>query len=113
MRLPCSFTCCRFFSRMAFSHLPLEENRAIRLLTIEPGSRQEVPQCNLNHVQLDGKKASYEALSYAWGEDTKTCKIVVNGGELMITPTLDSALRHLRQPDGPRTIWADAICIYP
>jgi Heterokaryon incompatibility protein (HET) len=96
---------------MAFSYLPLEENNAIRLLTIERGSQQEVLQCNLNHAQLDGKKSPYEALSYAWDGDTKTCKIEVNGGEVMITPTLDSALRHLRLLDGPRTIWADAICI--
>jgi hypothetical protein len=68
---------------------------------------------------------TFEALSYTWGPgenpemalmeyicpDSQFCP---NHGKPMTLPirqNLAAALRHLRYPDKPRTMWVDAICI--
>lgn len=59
----------------------------------------------------------YDAVSYHWGNDTKTpFDIVINGdnGEefvIRMTSTLNTLLRRLALPDEPRVLWVDAICI--
>ncbi|KAM0818145.1 putative heterokaryon incompatibility protein or allele protein [Seiridium cardinale] len=54
----------------------------------------------------------YEALSYSWG-NPKGQKYIVkcNGHEFHALTSLRNALRALRLPDKPRTLWIDAICI--
>ncbi|KAK3688863.1 heterokaryon incompatibility protein-domain-containing protein [Podospora appendiculata] len=69
---------------------------------------------------------SYEALSYTWGSPAATdCVFIETAAsafeshdpqskpvfELPIQQNLADALRHLRNPDTPRVLWADAICI--
>ncbi|AEO64787.1 uncharacterized protein THITE_2038030 [Thermothielavioides terrestris NRRL 8126] len=55
---------------------------------------------------------SYSALSYLWGEPTKTETIHVNGLPLPITHNLHQALQHLRAGEGTREwLWIDAVCI--
>lgn len=58
----------------------------------------------------------YEALSYTWGPLNPAEDALVEGEtpgqtRLSIGPGLADALRHLRFPDRPRTLWVDAICI--
>ena len=61
----------------------------------------------------------YEALSYFWGtadneEDihiTDPASTHKTPACLKIRKNLAAALRHLRYPDRPRTLWIDAICI--
>lgn len=61
----------------------------------------------------------YEALSYSWGTAQEEEYIyVVDETEIPSTPAwlkirrnLAIAMRHLRYPDRPRTLWVDAICI--
>ncbi|OAL48315.1 HET-domain-containing protein [Pyrenochaeta sp. DS3sAY3a] len=53
----------------------------------------------------------FKALSYTWGTGGFTQPIHVNGKELFITESLESALRHLRHPSEPVTLWIDQICI--
>jgi hypothetical protein len=56
----------------------------------------------------------YAALSYVWGDENSTSKIVVNGRETRVTRNLEVALRALRKrPDfeAGYKLWVDALCI--
>ncbi|KAH7310612.1 heterokaryon incompatibility protein-domain-containing protein [Stachybotrys elegans] len=61
----------------------------------------------------------YDALSYSWGTagDEEYIHITDSADTqnppawLKIRQNLAAALRHLRYPDQPRTLWVDAICI--
>ncbi|KAK1714507.1 heterokaryon incompatibility protein [Colletotrichum acutatum] len=49
----------------------------------------------------------YKALSYTWA----THSIDIEGASLLITASLDTALRHIRRKDELVTLWIDQICI--
>ncbi|KAK1819876.1 hypothetical protein LTR12_005751 [Friedmanniomyces endolithicus] len=53
----------------------------------------------------------YEAISYSWGPDNATERIIVNGLRRHINPSLAGALRRFRLPEESRCLWVDAICI--
>ncbi|OQV06672.1 hypothetical protein CLAIMM_11213 [Cladophialophora immunda] len=57
----------------------------------------------------------YEALSYAWDSPLHPETVYIATGtassKLSIRKNLASAIRHLRYPDKPRTMWIDALCI--
>lgn len=66
--------------------------------------------CLLEKVSLDDCN-TYTALSYTWGDASRTRQIQVNGKLVDITENLEVALRHLQQERGTLKLWADAICI--
>ncbi|MCJ1380894.1 hypothetical protein MMC17_004003 [Xylographa soralifera] len=83
-----------------------------RILVLEKGRPQQPISCVLKHVSsLD--RVEYEALSYAWDEQTTTGAELIhcNTVLLWIQPNLASALRTLRHPSEDRVLWVDAICI--
>jgi hypothetical protein len=95
----------------AFPYKPLGDGLSmIRLITIQPADFDEPLHCSLHYAKLDADP-NYEALSYVWGDATKTLPITLDGLAIEITLNLESALRHLRYSDKPRTLWADALCI--
>ncbi|KAL9017151.1 MAG: hypothetical protein Q9185_005508 [Variospora sp. 1 TL-2023] len=95
----------------AFQYKELFNPRNIRLLVLLPAStRSEELHCTLNEACLDGH-ASYEALSYTWGDATQRTELRCNGQGLSITSNLGTALRYLRPSSTPRTLWVDAVCI--
>jgi hypothetical protein len=54
----------------------------------------------------------FEALSYAWGDDTPTEIIELpDKSYLPIATNLESFLRYRRQREAPVSLWVDAICI--
>jgi Heterokaryon incompatibility protein (HET) len=56
----------------------------------------------------------YAALSYVWGDESKTRRIIVNGHEMNVTLNLERALRAFRDASEFHSsfgLWADAICI--
>ena len=55
----------------------------------------------------------YDALSYAWGEDTSTSFTLCNGFQLSIRSNLFDALPliHKARPAPRRPLWIDAICL--
>ncbi|KAG7057444.1 heterokaryon incompatibility protein [Colletotrichum scovillei] len=53
----------------------------------------------------------YKALSYTWGTSGATHSIDIEGASLLVTASLDTALRHIRRKDEPVTLWIDQICI--
>lgn len=54
---------------------------------------------------------AYEALSYAWDNQRFEAQISLNEQPFKVMPTLEQALHRLRDPEQPRKIWIDAICI--
>ncbi|KAF2651311.1 HET-domain-containing protein [Lophiostoma macrostomum CBS 122681] len=59
----------------------------------------------------------YEALSYVWGVEESNAYLHIKSTwhpisqRLPLKTNLETALRHLRYRDRPRTLWIDAICI--
>lgn len=83
----------------------------IRLLTVEPSSNPLAQVvCTLATYSITSTP-QYEALSYVWGDASNREDVCVNGFTMSITQNLYSALRMLRDPTSPLTVWADAICI--
>ncbi|MCJ1247936.1 hypothetical protein MMC30_005151 [Trapelia coarctata] len=95
-----------------YSPLP---NGFIHILELYPGQEHDQLECILRQVLLDpgstGSTSSYEALSYVWGDQTRTSPLICNGREIRVTTNLYDALRRLRDPHQNRRLWADAICI--
>jgi hypothetical protein len=83
----------------------------MRVLKLAPGKPEDDIKCTLQTISLESSLCRYEALSYVWGNPDDTVDITCNGQRLAITVSLDSALRHFRDPKEPRTLWADAVCI--
>ncbi|RFN46274.1 het-domain-containing protein [Fusarium flagelliforme] len=95
----------------SFSYTPISGERGeIRLLIIQPGTGDETVECHLQKAVLS-EDPSYEALSYTWGSAKNTHLITLNGFPRDVTDNLGLALRSLRQPEKPRTMWIDALCI--
>ncbi|KAJ1324631.1 HET domain-containing protein [Microdochium nivale] len=88
---------------------PGSDPRAQNLPTPAHDAHQGL-SCSLDIIKLD-EKPKFIALSYVWGDSTKTKTVHVDGVAVEATENLHDALlwyRHYR----PRTpIWADAICI--
>lgn len=99
----------------AFTDLPLESTSQIRLVELLPGPLHSPIVCKLKRVQCD-ESSEYNCLSYTWGSDADPIIIQLraeggNVADISVTRNLGIALRHLRQEDGPRTLWIDALCI--
>ncbi len=65
---------------------------------------------SLIDVSLD-ENPSYEALSYAWGENEASIPFSCDGRILRVTPNLNAALYRLLSPGASRALWIDQICI--
>jgi hypothetical protein len=86
-------------------------SRGFRLAILQPSAHFPASiTCNLAEVTLDDHPI-YEALSYVWGDHNIQATLQIEGASLKVTTNLELALRYLRLPDKPRTIWIDAICI--
>ncbi|KAL8948149.1 MAG: hypothetical protein Q9222_005637 [Ikaeria aurantiellina] len=82
-----------------------------RLLSLQP-ARNMAEDIHCHLVNDDPRsKPAYEALSYTWGETKERRIIFVNGEPFPVTPNLFVALQYLRQAEGSRVLWIDAICI--
>jgi hypothetical protein len=61
--------------------------------------------------EFQGSRHSYEALSYVWGDLSRTRSIFLDDVQFGVTSNLYAALLQLRDHSFPRIIWIDAICI--
>jgi hypothetical protein len=121
-----------------YTYRALSSKRAVRMIQLEELNSENIPtvRCSLIEVNLDEPGLTYQALSYAWGEETPSSHILTNGKRLAVTANLEDALRHLRtnrlyccnracscysDDDDlvplnynftfPTLLWVDAICI--
>ena len=101
--------------KFATIYFPLEPSQT-RLLTIFPASRMESMDDDIYSeiigVSLDDKDVSgYESLSYSWGSEMLMHSMPVNDCPPKIMANLSDAICRLRDKEGKRTIWIDAVCI--
>ncbi|KAI0104278.1 heterokaryon incompatibility protein-domain-containing protein [Nemania sp. FL0031] len=82
----------------------------IRTLELLPGKDDDEIVCNLATTELNDD-TQFEALSYTWGDPDKVTEIIIGQYKCQVTVNLSRALRHLRLPNKPRILWADAVCI--
>jgi len=98
-----------------FSYRPLDPSRIqIRVLQVHaaPESSTSTVHCTIKHVSLlDRPLPQYEAMSYAWGDPSLRCSIILDGFPTDVPASSEQALRQMRMEDNLRTIWIDAICI--
>lgn len=95
----------------AFTYDPLNhEKHEVRLLEIIPSILNGPIRCRLIHYSLE-KALSYEAISYAWGDDKASFEVELNGRSFLVRKNLHDALRRFRGRFKSRKLWADAICI--
>ena len=123
-----------------YEYQDLDEPSSIRLLRLLPGSPSEVIRCTLLTISLDhtemisvpdrglmiydaafpeltvgvtsaGKVLGYVALSYTWGGQERTERILCDDRVLLVTPNLLTALKNLRHELASVILWADAVCI--
>lgn len=93
-----------------YKYNPLSGPNQIRLLLLNPGRQFDRLSCSLQTASIEDAP-DFEALSYVWGKPSSTRSIVCADKTMRIRPNLYTAIWHLRHPDRPRLLWADAICI--
>ncbi|KAI2622483.1 heterokaryon incompatibility protein-domain-containing protein [Hypoxylon sp. NC1633] len=87
------------------------EIRLLDLLPpIIPNSDHDTIQCQSRVVPISSD-VDYEALSYVWGNGLETTILEMDGNKIVITRTLEAALRRVRLADAKRTIWVDQLSI--
>ncbi|KAH7148148.1 heterokaryon incompatibility protein-domain-containing protein [Fusarium sp. MPI-SDFR-AT-0072] len=91
-------------------YAPLRSPDSIRLINVQPGDPGSGVECELLTTRLQGAPM-YQALSYCWGDPTRTQLIKCNGQDFAVTTNLYDALSRLRESHEQRTMWIDAICI--
>ncbi|KAL8416346.1 hypothetical protein RB596_006777 [Gaeumannomyces avenae] len=98
-----------------------KESRQIRLLKIIDSTGEKL-RCEIYPVKLTAE-LKFSALSYVWGscaDPENQATVIVNGLDKVITKSLESALRHVREAwklqfpgrsESLFRLWADALCI--
>jgi hypothetical protein len=114
-------------SPRAFSYVPLQNSKSdFRLVILDPATDYASNLCcTVLNSSLDSV-CEYEALSYVWGEcealnpiflrhaslsNESPTQAETHSFEFSVKLNLEAALRSLRLPDKPRTLWIDSICI--
>ncbi|OAK99017.1 HET-domain-containing protein [Phaeosphaeriaceae sp. SRC1lsM3a] len=95
-----------------YKALPSEDS--LRILTLRPGKGTEPLDVTLQTFQgasLEDRLASAYAVSYVWGDSTRSRSIYCGKKAFKITASLENALRALRSQNRLISLWADAICI--
>ncbi|ORY09664.1 hypothetical protein BCR34DRAFT_568008 [Clohesyomyces aquaticus] len=85
----------------------------IRLLEIYPDTPAGPLKGKLHQVPID-QPGKYWALSYVWGyvpSNRAPIYFETDRGKILITASLESALRRVRKDASPLRIWVDALCI--
>jgi len=90
-------------------YLPLIQGQIIRLLELKPGAWDDPVSARLFIAELQ-HAPEYDAISYVWGDVSKTVPMICNGRTLHITQNLNAAFKRVRLIDQPRIVWADAVC---
>lgn len=89
---------------------PLIDPRAIRLITLAPGTTQNPIRIDLNAVSIDSC-GSYDALSYAWDDQKPFISISCGTRSILVTQNVYDALLELRSSESICRLWIDQVCI--
>ncbi|OCT51464.1 hypothetical protein CLCR_08162 [Cladophialophora carrionii] len=97
-----------------YRYTPLPAKGWTRIIILHPGSADGQLSCSVEARKIrDAAAASgFEASSYVWGGgDADAVEINCDGRVLRIGRNLACALKHIRQRNKIRYLWADAFCI--
>lgn len=83
---------------------------SIRLLVLLPGEFDDPIRCTLFEEPTNGIRR-YEAISYVWGDLSRSGTVYCDGRRLQVPQNLVDALRRFRRAAKRRVLWADSICI--
>ena len=99
-------------SRSQFLYRKLDPAyQEIRLLSLEPGSLDDQPRCDIQVVSLQ-QEPDFVALSYVWGDERHRGDILLQDHPFSVTANLEEALRYMQCIQGLTRIWIDALCIH-
>ncbi len=90
---------------------PLKGDLPLRLLLICPGRPEEPLKTELIPTTLEEAQGRYDATSYTWGSPENPELISCGNYQLWVQRNAFHMMLDLRNPDGPRKVWIDAICI--
>lgn len=76
---------------------PINGDKEIRLLVLEPGARSDALECHLINAELSWR-TRFEALSYAWGDDTSEYQLTCSRYNVDVRSNPHGALLDLRHP---------------
>ncbi|KAH8593018.1 heterokaryon incompatibility protein-domain-containing protein [Bisporella sp. PMI_857] len=93
-----------------YSYCALPITSSFRVLKLQPGADTDPITYTLDFADWQNPPP-YEAISYAWGDPTRSFQTVCNGQQQELSRSIWQALSRLRLHDKPRLLWADAICI--
>jgi hypothetical protein len=88
----------------------LENPRYIRLLKIPPRGLFRELRCEIIDKALDDAPA-YEAISYTWGDSTKSHQVFLNDSRLLTSANVYRILRDRSSFWRTRWVWIDFVCI--
>lgn len=107
-----------------YQYQPLKKNefRLLQLLPL-PKSSEAPLRCRLKHVYLlertkvikphdirRKRNVKYEAISYYWGDPTRSSVVEVDGRTFHLPINSEKALRRMAFPDRIRMVFLDAVC---
>lgn len=93
-----------------YRYTDLPPGNYIRHLILEPGLVGDELQGRLAVCPLDSA-SQFEAISYAWGDPTRSYQMCIEGHALLVTKNLIDVLSQVRSPSHPRRLWVDSVCI--
>ncbi|EXJ58476.1 hypothetical protein A1O7_05901 [Cladophialophora yegresii CBS 114405] len=99
---------------LKYQYTPLPIKGWTRIIRLHPGSANDRLSCSLEARKIHDAAApsSFEALSYVWGVgDVDAVEMDCDGRVMRIGENLACALKHIRQRNEIRYLWADAVCI--
>jgi len=82
----------------------------IRLLYLVPSTISRVICCRMEHHPLD-QAPEYEAISYTWGDNSRTQEILIDGCRFKITQNAYDSLYNRSFYARTVRVWIDSICI--
>jgi hypothetical protein len=97
-----------------YVYKPLSQPTEIRVAVIEPSLEPTAPlRFSFHQARLEDLEGRYEAVSYFWGSPKLTYPVhhTHDGSQILVTKSLNQALRALRLRHDSRWLWADAMCI--
>ncbi|KAF2965631.1 hypothetical protein GQX73_g7923 [Xylaria multiplex] len=87
----------------------------ILLLVVRPSrDASSIVSCQICRASFGSTRAprpAYNVLSYAWGDPSKTRHIKLDGKDIEVAESLESALQHFRHQEKPQLVWVDPLCI--
>jgi len=89
----------------AYTNIKSDQFRLIDVQSLVPGIQIKLAEYS------DDSPPEYFALSYAWGSEACTERILCNGMPFRITPHLKEGLESIVNTCGSSYLWIDAICI--